>query len=57
VLEAHERELMGSLYPRGELQERSLCFLPALAAQGMGLLEELVRRAATGGAKHQVLYL
>jgi bacillithiol biosynthesis cysteine-adding enzyme BshC len=57
VLDTHERELLGSLYPRGELQERSLCFLAALAAQGMGLLEELVRRAATGGAKHQVLYL
>ena len=57
VLDAHERELMGLLYPRGELQERSLCFLPALAAQGLGLIEELVRRAAPGGAKHQVLYL
>jgi bacillithiol synthase len=57
ALDAHERELMGSLYPRGELQERSLCFLPALASQGMGLLEELMRRAAVGGAKHQVLYL
>ncbi len=57
VLDAHVSELMGSLYPRGELQERSLCFLPALAAQGMGLLEELVGRAAAGGAKHQVLYL
>lgn len=57
VLDAHERELMGSLYPNGELQERSLCFLPMLAAQGMDLLAELVRRAHPGGAKHQVLYL
>jgi bacillithiol biosynthesis cysteine-adding enzyme BshC len=57
ALDAHERELMGVLYPRGELQERSLCFLPALAVQGLGLIEELVRRAAPGGAKHQVLYL
>jgi bacillithiol biosynthesis cysteine-adding enzyme BshC len=57
VLEAHERELMGSLYPRGELQERSLCALPMLAAQGLGLLEELVQRAVPGGSKHQVLYL
>ena len=57
VLDTHERELMGSLYPRGGLQERSLCFLPMLAAQGMGLIEELVRRATPGGTKHQVLYL
>jgi hypothetical protein len=28
-----------------------------LAAQGMGLLDEIVRRAHSGGAKHQVLYL
>jgi bacillithiol biosynthesis cysteine-adding enzyme BshC len=57
VLDAHEHELMGSLYPRGALQERSLCFLPALAAHGMGLLEELTTRATPGGTKHQVLYL
>jgi bacillithiol synthase len=57
VLDGHERELLGSLYPLGALQERSLCFLAGLAGQGMGLLEELVRRAGVGGAKHQVLYL
>jgi len=57
VLDAHERELMGTLYPNGELQERSLCFLPMLAAQGTELLTELVQRAHSGGAKHQVLYL
>lgn len=57
VLDTHERELLGSLYPGGELQERSVCLLPILAAQGLGLIEELVRRAAPAGAKHQVLYL
>ncbi len=57
VLDAHERELLGSLYPGGELQERSLCLMPILAAQGLDLLEELVRRAVPGGTKHQVLYL
>ena len=56
-LDAHEHELMGVLYPRGELQERSLCFLPALAAQGFALRDELMRRLVPGGAKHQVLYL
>jgi bacillithiol biosynthesis cysteine-adding enzyme BshC len=55
-LDAHERELMGLLYPRGDLQERSLCFLPMLAAQGPGLLEELSRRITPGGTLHQVLY-
>jgi bacillithiol biosynthesis cysteine-adding enzyme BshC len=57
VLDAHEHELLGTLYPNGELQERSLCFLPMLAAQGKVLLEELIQRAHPGGAKHQVLYL
>jgi bacillithiol biosynthesis cysteine-adding enzyme BshC len=57
VLDAHERELLGRLYPNGELQERSHCFLPMLAMQGMELLYELGRRIKLGGAQHQVLYL
>lgn len=57
VLDTHERELLGALYPRGELQERALCFLPMLATHGRGLLDELIKRAHPGGAKHQVLYL
>jgi bacillithiol biosynthesis cysteine-adding enzyme BshC len=57
VLDGHERELIGLLYPHGELQERSLCFLPALAAHGFELLSELARRITPGGAQHHVLYL
>jgi hypothetical protein len=57
VLDTHEREIIGSLFPEGELQERSLCFLPALAAQGPGLLDDLIPRISLGGAQHQVLYL
>jgi bacillithiol synthase len=59
VLDAHERELTGLLYPNGALQERSLCFLPILAQQGLGLLDELARRIDDGGPQqqHQVLYL
>jgi len=59
VLDAHERELTGLLYPNGALQERSLCFLPILAQQGFGLLDELARRIHGGGPQqqHQVLYL
>ena len=57
VLDGHERTLMDLLYPNGGLQERSLCFLPALAAHGFELLGELGRRITPGGAQHQVLYL
>jgi len=57
ILDAHQRELIAQLYPNGELQERAHCFLPALAAQGAELLDELTRRIKIGGAQHQVLYL
>jgi bacillithiol synthase len=45
VLDRHERILLDSLYPNRALQERSLCFLPFLAAQGMELLDHLARLA------------
>jgi bacillithiol biosynthesis cysteine-adding enzyme BshC len=57
VLDAHENEIAGWLVPFGELQERSLCFLPTLAEQGEGLLDDLARRITPGGTQHQVLYL
>ena len=57
VLDAHLKELTGRLYPHGNLQERTLCFLPMLAAQGMDLLDELTERITPGATQHQVLYL
>jgi bacillithiol biosynthesis cysteine-adding enzyme BshC len=57
ILDGHQRELIAQLYPNGELQERAHCFLPALSAQGAGLLDELTRRIKIGGTQHQVLYL
>lgn len=43
VIDAHERLLIDSLFPHHGLQERSLCFLPFLAAYGEPLLETLSR--------------
>lgn len=57
VLDAHEQELSGLLYPEGALQERSLCLLPMLAQHGTNLLDELLKRITHGGTQHQVLYL
>ncbi len=56
VLDAHERQIVDSLYPRHGLQERTWCALPLLARQGLGLLEELIARAGIGSTQHQVLY-
>lgn len=43
VIDAHERLLVDSLFPHHGLQERSLCFLPFLAAYGPPLLDTLSR--------------
>ncbi len=63
VLDRHEKILLDSLYPDGELQERTLCALPMLAAYGPELLDDLTRRSSIGNSaggsscahKHQVL--
>jgi bacillithiol synthase len=57
VLDGHQRAVTELLYPHGGLQERSLCFLPVLAAHGFDLLGELGRRIQPGRFQHQVLYL
>jgi hypothetical protein len=57
VIDGHERAIQELLYPHGELQERSLCILPILAAHGFELLSDLGRRITPGGTQHQVLYL
>jgi bacillithiol synthase len=41
VIDRHQRILLDALQPNGDLQERSLCFLPLLAAYGPALLDNL----------------
>jgi bacillithiol synthase len=65
VLDRHQRILFEALYPEGGLQERSLSFLPLLAAYGPALLDELLRLSSIGAAAgadsrwrgHQVVFL
>jgi bacillithiol synthase len=65
VLDRHERILLESLAPHGELQERTLCFLPFLAKYGFALLDELTSLSSVAGAsdapslatQHQILLL
>ena len=65
VLDRHERILTDSLAPGGELQERTLCLLPLLAACGPELLDKLTSLSSVAGAgdapscatQHQILFL
>ncbi len=65
VLDRHQQILFDALYPQGGLQERSLSFLPLLAAYGSDLLDEVSRRGSIGAPTdgnsnshdHQVLFL
>jgi bacillithiol biosynthesis cysteine-adding enzyme BshC len=65
VLDRHQQILFDALYPEGGLQERSLCFLPVLAARGPELLDELLGLSAVSASgdsdsksrEHQVLFL
>lgn len=63
ILDAHERLLMDSLFPNRGLQERSLCFLPFLAAYGPDVLESLARLAcpcesgASASPAHHIVFL
>jgi hypothetical protein len=57
VLEAHEHELAGVLFPEGELQERALCLLPLLASQGIELLDQLAAQISPGDPRHQIVFL
>jgi bacillithiol biosynthesis cysteine-adding enzyme BshC len=57
VIDGHERQLTEVLYHDGALQERSLCLLPMLAAQGIELLDELLKRIPADATNHQVVYL
>lgn len=65
VLDRHERILVDSLAPNGELQERTLCLLPLLAAHGPALLDKLTSLSSLAGTgdgrscatQHQILFL
>jgi bacillithiol synthase len=65
VLDRHERILIDSLAPDGELQERTLCLLPFCAAHGPALLDELTSLSSvvgvgdgkSSGMQHQILLL
>jgi bacillithiol biosynthesis cysteine-adding enzyme BshC len=57
ILDGHEKIVTELLFPHGGLQERSICFLPALAAHGFALLSDLGSRISPGNFQHQVLYL
>ncbi|MGB6546019.1 MAG: bacillithiol biosynthesis cysteine-adding enzyme BshC [Candidatus Acidiferrales bacterium] len=57
VLEAHEHEIAGVLFPEGELQERALCLLPLLASQGLDLLDNIAAQITPGSPQHQLLFL
>ena len=57
VLNTHETEIANSLFPNSSLQERSLCLLPFLAAEGRELLDRLERHIKIGTGEHCVIYL
>jgi bacillithiol synthase len=57
VLNTHENEIANSLLPNNSLQERSLCLLPFLAAEGGELLDRLDRHIKVGTGEHCVIYL
>ena len=57
VLDSHEREIASLLLPENALQERSLSFLPFLAAHGAELLNQLEQNIKTGTGEHCIVYL
>jgi bacillithiol biosynthesis cysteine-adding enzyme BshC len=57
VLDMHERRLLDALYPHRDLQERTLCALPFIAASGPQLIDELARAAELASPQHHILFL
>ncbi|MDE3169365.1 MAG: bacillithiol biosynthesis cysteine-adding enzyme BshC [Acidobacteriota bacterium] len=65
VLDRHRQILFDALYPAGSLQERSLSFLPLLAAYGHELIDRIMRLgvASESGAErltareHRIVFL
>ncbi|MGH9688011.1 MAG: bacillithiol biosynthesis cysteine-adding enzyme BshC [Candidatus Acidiferrales bacterium] len=64
ILDRHQQILFDALYPEGGLQERSLCFLPFLAAHGPDLLDQFLHLTSftpsdsgRGSRDHRILFL
>lgn len=57
VLDRHERLLLDALCPHHELQERRLCALPFIAANGPQFFDELARAADLASPQHHILFL
>jgi bacillithiol biosynthesis cysteine-adding enzyme BshC len=57
VLDRHERLLLDALYPHHDLQERRLCALPFIAANGTQFFDELARAADLASLQHHILFL
>ncbi|MGH9731513.1 MAG: bacillithiol biosynthesis cysteine-adding enzyme BshC [Candidatus Acidiferrales bacterium] len=57
VLDRHEREILGSLFPHHGLQERTLCLLPFLARHGTELLDLLLAGMNEPCIGHRVVML
>jgi len=57
VLDRHEKEILGGLFPHHGLQERTLCLLPFLARHGMELLDRLASELKEPCAGHRVVVL
>ncbi|HVA71870.1 MAG TPA: hypothetical protein VNF02_02070, partial [Candidatus Limnocylindrales bacterium] len=57
VLDRHEKEILGALFPHHGLQERTLCLLPFLAAHGMELLDRLMSELKEPCSGHRVVGL
>jgi bacillithiol biosynthesis cysteine-adding enzyme BshC len=57
VLDRHERLLLDALYPYRDLQERRLCALPFIAANGTQFFDELARAANLAAPQHHIFFL
>lgn len=57
VVNTHENEIASLLFPNNALQERSFGLLTYLAAEGVGLLDELDRHIKAGTGEHCFLFL
>ncbi|HEV2221698.1 MAG TPA: bacillithiol biosynthesis cysteine-adding enzyme BshC [Candidatus Acidoferrales bacterium] len=57
VLDRHEREILGALFPHHGLQERTLCLLPFLARHGTELLDLLLAGMNEPCTGHRVVML